>query len=99
MPRFLIEVPHSPDPLACAQVAEVFLRSGSHFLTNADWGCLDNVHSAWFIADVQNKDEALAIVPPAFRRDARIVGLNRFSIEHIDEIIRRHRERRRWRAS
>ncbi|HYX20866.1 MAG TPA: hypothetical protein VFA98_08480 [Thermoanaerobaculia bacterium] len=41
MPRFLIEVPHEAETVACARVVDVFLKSGSHFLSNADWGCRD----------------------------------------------------------
>ena len=87
MAKFLIEVPHDPDTRACARVVQVFLSSGSHFLTHADWGCEDGIHSAWMIVDVENKDEARAIVPPAFRAQARIVGLNRFTIDQIDSIL------------
>jgi hypothetical protein len=90
MAKFLIEVPHPPDELSCARAVQVFLSTGSHFLTQADWGCLDGVHSAWLVADVGDKDEALAIVPPAFRADARIVGLNQFSWSEIDPILSRH---------
>jgi len=36
MARFLIEIPHSEDVLACAKVIKVFLSSGSHLLTQAD---------------------------------------------------------------
>jgi hypothetical protein len=56
MPGFLIEVPHEPEILACARVMETFLKTGSHFLTNADWGCRDGNHSAWIIADVDTRD-------------------------------------------
>lgn len=90
MPKFLIEVPHDAETLACARVVQVFLATGSHFLTNAEWGCTDNVHSAWIIVDVDTKDEARAIVPPAFRSDARIVKLTRFRMEQIEATIRRH---------
>ena len=90
MPRFLIEVPHEAETLACARVVKVFLTSGSHFLSHADWGCLDGDHRAWLIVDVANKAEALAIVPPAFRSTARIVGLNHFSMDQIDQILKRH---------
>ena len=38
MTRFLIEVPHEAERVACARVVEVFLKTGSHFLTHADWG-------------------------------------------------------------
>lgn len=90
MPKFLIEVPHEADTLACARVVQVFLATGSHFLTNAEWGCNDGVHSAWFMAEVGSKAEALTIVPPAFRADARIVRVTHFTMSQIEETIRRH---------
>lgn len=90
MSRFLIEVPHEADTLACAKVVKVFLESGSHFLTHADWGCKDGDHKAWLTVDVDSKDQARAILPPAYRHDARIVQLNHFTIEEIDELMRYH---------
>jgi hypothetical protein len=90
MARFLIEVPHDPDTAACARVVHVFLTSGSHFLTQADWGCMDGDHRAWIVVDVANKHEAVAIVPPALRASARVVGLNQFSIDQIEPILKRH---------
>jgi hypothetical protein len=90
MAKFLIEVPHDPDTAACARVVHVFLTSGSHFLTQADWGCMDGDHRAWIIVDVANKQEAVGIVPPALRASARVVGLNQFSIDQIEPILKRH---------
>jgi hypothetical protein len=63
MARFLLEVPH--EAVACARAAQIFLNAGSHFLTHADWGCTDGEHKAWIIAEVENKDEARSILPPA----------------------------------
>ena len=91
MHRFLVEVPHSPDTLACARVIQVFLNTGSHFLTHADWGCLDGVHSAWFIADADSKEEARDIVPPPYRADAKVVKLTKFTMEQVDTILGSHR--------
>jgi len=88
MPKFLIQVPHEEETLACAKVVQVFLASGSHFLTHAEWGCMDGEHAAWMIVDVDTKAEALAIVPPAFRAEAKIVALNTFSMEQIDRVLR-----------
>ena len=90
MSRFLIEVPHEADTLACAKVVKVFLESGSHFLTHADWGCKDGDHKAWLTVDVDSKEQARAILPPAYRHDAKIVQLNHFTIEEIDELMRYH---------
>jgi hypothetical protein len=93
MPRFLIEVPHSSDTLACTRVVHVFLTSGSHFLSNADWGCKDGVHKAWFIVDVESKEDARAIVPSAFRAEAKVIGLTKFKLEEIEQYLERHKEK------
>jgi hypothetical protein len=90
MPKYLIEVPHEAETLACARAVKIFLESGSHFLTHADWGCKDGEHKAWLFADVDNKDQARAIVPAAYRAHAKIVQLNPFSMEEIDDLIRHH---------
>jgi hypothetical protein len=90
MPKFLIEVPHSVEQLACARVVEIFLKSGSHFLTHADWGCRDGVHKAWITVDVDDKEAARCILPPALRSEAKIVALNLFTMDEIDDILRQH---------
>ena len=66
MPKFLIEVPHESEVVACARAVKVLLESGSHFLTHADFGCCDGVHKSWIVVDVDSKDEARHILPPAF---------------------------------
>jgi hypothetical protein len=90
MARFLIEVPHDSDRVACTQAVRIFLTSGSHFLTHADWGCFDGDHKAWMIVEVADQDEARAIVPPAMRAGARIVRLNKFTLDRATRAISHH---------
>jgi len=85
MPKFHIEVPHEADKNRCKQAVKIFLESGSHFLTNAEWGCRDGEHKAWIIAEVDSKQEAQGIIPPAYRTGAKIVQINKFKIEEIEE--------------
>jgi hypothetical protein len=89
--RFLIEVPHEATTVACLRAVETILKSGSHFLTRADWGCLDGEHKAWIIVDVEGKDEARAIVPPAFRSQAKITRLNSFALSEVEDLMRQHK--------
>ena len=91
MARFLIEIPHESTPVTCARAVEVFLNTGSHLFTHADWGCKDGEHKAWIVVEVDSKDEARAIVPPAFRAQARIVQLNAFTMEEIGPFLRQHK--------
>ena len=91
MPKFLIEVPHESDAIACARAVQILLSTGSHFLTHADFGCHDGVHKAWITVDVENKEEARAILPAVYQHEATIVELNKFTIEEIDRILSHHR--------
>ena len=61
-------------------MVDVFLKSGSHFLTKADWGCHDGVHKAWMVVDVdqQGRGRAASCLP-ALRAQATIVQLNCFT--------------------
>lgn len=90
MPKYLIEIPHSSEKFECLRSVSVLLSTGSHFLTNADWGCMDGVHKAWFFMEAKNKDEVLMIVPPAFRKDTIISGLNKFNLDDVNELLNHH---------
>jgi len=90
MSRFLIEVPHEANVGECVRAAEAFIRSGSHFLTHAEWGCMDGDHRALLIIELGGKDEARNVIPPPFRGNAKIVQLNTFSLEQLAELQRHH---------
>jgi hypothetical protein len=90
MARFLIEIPHETEPVACARAVQVLFATGSHYLTNADFGCMDGEHKGWLIVEVETKEEARSILPPVFRPQAKIVKLNKFTADELDEFIRHH---------
>ena len=92
MARFLIEVPHEGKAKECALAVKVLLSSGSHYLTHAEFGCLDGEHKAWVIIEMDTKEEAQFIIPPAFRSRAKIVKLNKFSLEEIEKFLEKHPE-------
>jgi hypothetical protein len=90
MPRFLIEVSHPEERLACAKFVQVFLSTGSHYLSQSDWGCMDGDHRSWIIVEAADKEEAQRVVPPAFRAQAKVVGLNKFTLEQIESMMGQH---------
>lgn len=92
MKRFLIKVPHEDNKIACARAIQVFLQTGSHFLVNADWGCLDGEHKAWIILEGENKEDALSVLPLQVRPQAKIVELTKFSMDDVDEVLSQHHE-------
>ena len=90
MARFLIEVPHEAEVVACARAIKILLETGSHFLTHADFGCEDGVHKGWIVVDVDSKEGARNMLPIPYRRQATIVELCKFGIAELDELIRHH---------
>ena len=63
MSRFLIKVPHEVNTAACLRAARIFLNTGSHFLSHADWGCMDGVHKAWIIMDLRTRNKPATSCP------------------------------------
>jgi hypothetical protein len=90
MQRFLIEIPHEADPLACTIAVRTLMETGSHLLTNADFGCYDGDHRGWFIMEAESKEEARLVVPPPYRAKTKITGLNRFTMEELDALYEKH---------
>jgi hypothetical protein len=90
MPRFYIEIPHEADKVACLRAVKILQETGSHFLTHAEYGCLDGDHTARIIVEVDSKAEALRVIPPAYRDKTRIVALTTFSTEEVERLLRHH---------
>ena len=90
MSKYLIEIHHKSDKIECLRAVSILLSSGSHFLTNADFGCLEGEHKAWFFMDAGSKAEVLRVVPPAYRKDAKISQLNKFKLEDVEELLKHH---------
>ena len=90
MPRFMIEVDHPAEERACTAAIRQILAMGSHFVTHADWGCLDDVHTGWIVVEAESKQEALMVLPPADRPQARVVRLTRFRLDDLGELRLHH---------
>jgi len=83
MKKFLIESSHGPEKKSCTEAIQVFLQTGNHLLTHAEWGCADGEHKAWIIVEAKSKEEAMYVLPPFYRPTAKIVQLVNFKLEDI----------------
>ena len=90
MKKFLIEVPHGADKKSCDQAIQIFLQTGSHFLTHAEWGCKDGEHKAWMMVELEDKDQARQILPSLFRSSAKITQLTTFTAQDLLEQEKYH---------
>ncbi len=89
MPRFLIEVSHDSDHHGCVRALQALLSIGSQYVTRADWGCRHGVHRGWLIVEVDSRNLAECIVPPSLRMDSRVVEVNKFSLQEIQDMVRK----------
>ena len=92
MKRYLVEVPHESDRVECARAIQVFLQTGSHFLVNADWGCLDGEHKAWIILEGDSKEQVQSVLPLEVRPRAKIVELAKFTMDDVDAVLEQHQD-------
>ena len=90
MPTYLIEIPHSGDMTECKKIIKLFLESGSHLLSNADWGCKDGVHKSWFTSDFDNKEDAMKIVPSLLRHNTIITEIIKFNEKDMTDFAAIH---------
>ena len=87
MPQYLVQLTHEDEHIACVRALETIERQGSHLLTHLNWGCKDGIHSGWLIGEFASHDEAMQIVPPQFREEARIVEVEQFSKDQIAVMV------------
>jgi hypothetical protein len=83
-------VDHEAETVACINAIQILFATGSHYLTQADFGCYDGKHTAWIIVEGDSKEEVRSILPPLYRAGARIVKLNKFTAEELEELLKKH---------
>lgn len=88
MPRFLIEFRHTDDHAGCVRALDAVVNYGSHLVTHAEFGCGDGEHAGWMILEIDDRDQALQVIPPQFRSDAKIVMLRKWTPEEIEKMVK-----------
>ncbi len=83
MPRYLIELTHSDEHTACVRALRAIEQYGSHFVTQANWGCKAGIHCGWLIVEVDSREEVMQIIPIEFRPQAKVTQVNRVTRETI----------------
>jgi len=81
MDRYLIETPHTAEE--CLDLIKVLNAQG--YLWNFDWGCKAGIHSGWATIEAESEVQARLAVPPLVRARARIVTLNKFDGNTIED--------------
>jgi hypothetical protein len=51
---------------------------------------MDGEHKAWFVLEVNNKDEAIMVVPPYYRKDTKVTKLSKFNLKEVENMLAQH---------
>jgi hypothetical protein len=82
MDRFLIETPHREQD--CLNLVQLLHAQG--YLRHFGWGCPSGVHTGWAILEADNEAEALVVVPPLARGQARVVKVSELEPEALAQV-------------
>lgn len=86
MPTFLIETSHDPSVNACVRSLNAAVNQGSHYLTNSQWGCDDDVHKSWIFVEAADRADANGMVPPMDRLTSTIIEVRKYTPEQVREL-------------
>lgn len=92
MEKYLIEIRHGGDSASCLESIQSFLSSRSHYVTSVEWGCPEGENKAWLIIKTGNSSDALRIIPAAYRQQAKITRLHKFTIKELDRAFIHHNQ-------
>jgi hypothetical protein len=84
VPQYVIEAPHTEQN--CVRTLKYIAAYSAHILNRSWFGCMDGVHVGWVTVEADSKPEALNVIPPPERRDARVTEVRRFTREELDAL-------------
>lgn len=77
MHRYIVISSHTAED--CKAAVKHFREYHAGFLSQFEWGCYDNDHTAYQIVEAKSHEEAMLTVPPLFRDKTRVVQLTHFN--------------------
>ena len=79
MATYYIELPHTPEE--CVAAIKEINRLG--YIQHFEWGCKDGHHIGFFRMDAEDENDPFRILPPFIRRNAKVIKVNKFTLEDI----------------
>ncbi len=81
--RFLIITPHNAEQ--CLKSLDDYAADKPALLKKIDWGCAVGDHTGYVVVEAANETAARNMLPANERKSAKIVQLNKFTVEQIKE--------------
>lgn len=88
MARFLVECPHTPED--CVEALDSIISFSKEAINRFDWGCEAGQHIGWAVVEAQDEATARLFLPTVIRRQAKVVLLNKFTVEDVQSFHGSH---------
>jgi hypothetical protein len=79
---FLIIDSHTVEE--CMASMDQLKAKGNDFMQNVYWGCHSGDHTAYMIIEAENETAARNMLPEAARDHAKIITVEKFTVEQIE---------------
>ena len=79
--RYLVMTSHTPEK--CLADLDAVVASKPEMLDRIEWGCKGGDHTGYVIVEAENEQAARQMLPAPMQATARVIKLNRFSVEDI----------------
>ncbi|MCX6641729.1 MAG: hypothetical protein NTW14_14785 [bacterium] len=80
---YLVEVTHTPEQ--CLATLDEVKATGADKLAKWEWGCMAGNHMGYLIISAKTEADALNWVPASERSQAKVLKLNKFTVDQIAE--------------
>jgi len=81
--RFLIITPHTAEE--CLKSLDDYVAQNPDLLKKLDWGCMVGDHTGYVVVEAADETAARNMLPADERKAARIIQVNKFTVEQIQE--------------
>jgi len=88
MARYIVEIAHTSED--CAEALDSVVAMSKEFINRFDWGCKAGEHTGWAVVEAGNESIARMMLPTSVRREARVVLLNKFTVEDVQSFHKDH---------
>jgi len=79
--EYLVVSPHTPEE--CLKTLDSYVGKDQKTLAKIDWGCMAGDHTGYLKVTAESEQAARAMLPEGQRANAKVVPLNKFTVEQI----------------
>ena len=88
MARYFVEIAHTSED--CVEALDSIVAMSKEFINRFDWGCHAGEHTGLAIVEAADEKVARMMLPTSVRRQARVVLLNKFTVEDVQSFHKDH---------